>query len=97
MHSIHRAHQYKRIVFKAAGRSHSNKHIPQDILQQQHPPTPTPLHSLSCTEIFEGSTPQQLVAALQGRRLLAAGRKGKNLWLQLDGEGPMPLMHFGES
>jgi hypothetical protein len=49
-----------------------------------------------CAEIFEGSSPQQLVAALQGRRLLAAGRKGKNLWLTLEGQGPMPLMHFGE-
>ncbi|WIA32132.1 hypothetical protein OEZ86_002982 [Tetradesmus obliquus] len=46
-------------------------------------------------KIFGGSSPQQLVAALQGRRLLAAGRKGKNLWLSLEGAGPMPLMHFG--
>jgi hypothetical protein len=59
-------------------------------------PSHTPHHPYTVAEIFDGSAPQQLVSALQGRRLLAAGRKGKNLWLTLEGQGPMPLMHFGK-
>lgn len=78
-------------------------HCSQQQLQRQHyqqskAATSSTSHdnANAAAEIFEGSTPQQLVSALQGRRLLAAGRKGKNLWLTLEGQGPMPTMHFGE-
>uniref|UniRef100_A0A7S3QJP2 Formamidopyrimidine-DNA glycosylase catalytic domain-containing protein n=1 Tax=Dunaliella tertiolecta TaxID=3047 RepID=A0A7S3QJP2_DUNTE len=36
-----------------------------------------------------------LQSALEGRRLLEVKRKGKYLWFLLDGEGPIPLIHFG--
>ncbi|KAF5842509.1 Formamidopyrimidine-DNA glycosylase N-terminal domain-containing protein [Dunaliella salina] len=36
-----------------------------------------------------------LQSALEGRKLLEVKRKGKYLWFLLDGEGPIPLIHFG--
>lgn len=49
-------------------------------------------------EVFQGCTSEEVMAALQGKTLYAALRRGKNLWLQLDAElpgGPVPLLHFG--
>jgi formamidopyrimidine-DNA glycosylase len=43
----------------------------------------------------QGVTAEQLTAALLGRTLKHAGRKGKQLWLELDGDGPHPLFHLG--
>ncbi|KAG5183570.1 Formamidopyrimidine-DNA glycosylase H2TH domain-containing protein [Tribonema minus] len=43
----------------------------------------------------EGVTEEDVVAALKGRKLLHAGRKGKNLWLELEGKGKHPTMHLG--
>lgn len=40
--------------------------------------------------------PEELQAVLQGRVVLAARRRGKQLWLELD-QGPALLMHFGMS
>eukprot|EP00930_Biecheleria_cincta_P003803 TRINITY_DN104713_c0_g1_i1.p1 TRINITY_DN104713_c0_g1~~TRINITY_DN104713_c0_g1_i1.p1 ORF type:complete len:363 (+),score=60.97 TRINITY_DN104713_c0_g1_i1:102-1091(+) len=37
----------------------------------------------------------RLVKALKGRKLLKARRRGKQLWLELDGKGPALLMHLG--
>ena len=44
--------------------------------------------------VIQGVTPRRLVATLRGRRVKAAGRHGKHLWLELD-RGPCLLMHFG--
>ena len=46
--------------------------------------------------VFEGVTPHRFAAALRGRRVLGARRKGKHLWLELD-RRPWPLFHFGMS
>jgi formamidopyrimidine-DNA glycosylase len=43
--------------------------------------------------VFE-SPPPRVRAALEGRRVRAARRHGKHLWLELD-RGPALLMHFG--
>ena len=47
--------------------------------------------------VYAGVPPQEWEAALRGRRVLAACRWGKQLWLDLDGPGPHPLFHFGMS
>jgi formamidopyrimidine-DNA glycosylase len=44
--------------------------------------------------VFEGVTPARVAAALRGRRVRAARRHGKHLWLELD-RRPALLMHFG--
>ncbi|KXZ42162.1 hypothetical protein GPECTOR_192g308 [Gonium pectorale] len=48
-------------------------------------------------KVFEGHTPAEVVSALQGRTVLAARRKGKYMWLELDSPpgAPWPLLHFG--
>src|SRR5207245_1714140 len=44
--------------------------------------------------IVFGTPPARVRAALAGRRVRAARRHGKHLWLELD-RGPALLMHFG--
>jgi formamidopyrimidine-DNA glycosylase len=44
--------------------------------------------------VYAGVTPRRFAAALRGRRVKRAGRKGKHLWLELD-ERPWPVFHFG--
>jgi formamidopyrimidine-DNA glycosylase len=44
--------------------------------------------------VFEGVPPARLRRALAGARVLAARRKGKHLWLELD-RRPWPVLHFG--
>jgi formamidopyrimidine-DNA glycosylase len=44
--------------------------------------------------VFEGVRPARVTAALRGRRVRAAQRHGKHLWLELD-RRPSLLMHFG--
>jgi formamidopyrimidine-DNA glycosylase len=44
--------------------------------------------------VFDGVSPSRFAAALRGRRVVAARRKGKHLWLELD-RRPFPLFHFG--
>ena len=44
--------------------------------------------------VYTGVTPRRLAAALRGRRVRRAGRKGKHLWLELD-QRPWPVFHFG--
>jgi formamidopyrimidine-DNA glycosylase len=46
--------------------------------------------------VFEGVTSARFAAALRGRQVLGARRKGKHLWLVLD-RRPWPLFHFGMS
>jgi formamidopyrimidine-DNA glycosylase len=41
--------------------------------------------------------PGEIAAALTGRRLLAAHRRGKFLWAETDGEGPELGLHLGMS
>lgn len=56
--------------------------------------THTPL--LIPAEVFDGASSEQVVDALKGRKLLGAHRKGKQMWLTLEGDKPNVLMHFGE-
>jgi hypothetical protein len=51
---------------------------------------------LSCAELFDGASSSDVVSALRGRKLLGAHRKGKQMWLMLEGGKPNLLMHFGE-
>jgi formamidopyrimidine-DNA glycosylase len=44
--------------------------------------------------VFDGVTPARVAATLRGRRVRAAHRHGKHLWLELD-RRPALLMHFG--
>ncbi|MGH1345410.1 MAG: DNA-formamidopyrimidine glycosylase family protein [Nannocystales bacterium] len=44
--------------------------------------------------VYEGVSPEMVVAALRGARVLGAHRRGKQLWLSLD-RRPWPLFHFG--
>ncbi|HSB61010.1 MAG TPA: DNA-formamidopyrimidine glycosylase family protein, partial [Vicinamibacteria bacterium] len=46
--------------------------------------------------VFAGTTPRRFARALVGRRVEAVRRKGKHLWMELDGR-PWPLFHFGMS
>jgi formamidopyrimidine-DNA glycosylase len=46
--------------------------------------------------VFSGTTGAQVAAALKGRTVRGAGRKGKHTWLELDGR-PWPAFHFGMS
>ncbi|CAI7863558.1 unnamed protein product [Closterium sp. NIES-53] len=47
-------------------------------------------------KVLEGCSAEEVRAALQGRVVVGAGRKGKHLWLLLD-QPPMPLFHFGRA
>ncbi len=44
--------------------------------------------------VFVGVTPRRFSNALTGRRAVAAHRRGKYIWLELDAR-PWPLFHFG--
>jgi formamidopyrimidine-DNA glycosylase len=44
--------------------------------------------------VFQGVSPARVRRALLGRRVLAARRHGKHLWLELD-RRPWPCFHFG--
>jgi formamidopyrimidine-DNA glycosylase len=44
--------------------------------------------------VLDGATPGELRRALVGRRIVAARRHGKHLWLELD-RRPWPCFHFG--
>ncbi len=46
-------------------------------------------------EVIEGIQPCDLEVAVQGRTLVAANRKGKQLWFELDA-GPALMIHLGE-
>lgn len=54
------------------------------------------LRECCSAEVFDGSSAADLAAALKGRRVLGAHRKGKQMWLTLEGDKPNLLMHFGE-
>ncbi|KAJ9103600.1 hypothetical protein QFC20_004756 [Naganishia adeliensis] len=42
-----------------------------------------------------GITHEDYAKALVGRTITGCSRKGKMLWMDLSGEGPLPVMHFG--
>ena len=44
--------------------------------------------------VYAGLSPRAFAAALRGRRVRAAHRRGKHLWLELD-RRPWPAFHFG--
>ncbi|WOK98288.1 formamidopyrimidine-DNA glycosylase-like isoform X1 [Canna indica] len=46
------------------------------------------------SKVVEGVTPAELEAALTGKTIIAAHRKGKSLWLRLDSP-PFPTFQFG--
>jgi formamidopyrimidine-DNA glycosylase len=46
------------------------------------------------TKVIEGVSPSDFEAALLGKTVVSARRKGKNLWLQLDSP-PFPSFQFG--
>src|SRR5262249_40550709 len=46
--------------------------------------------------VFQGVSPAHVRRALVGRRVVAAHRHGKHLWLELNGR-PWPCFHFGMS
>jgi formamidopyrimidine-DNA glycosylase len=46
--------------------------------------------------VFQGVSPARVRRALVGRRIVAAHRHGKHLWLELD-RRPWPCFHFGMS
>jgi formamidopyrimidine-DNA glycosylase len=48
-------------------------------------------------EVFDGATSDDVVSALKGRKLLGAHRKGKQMWLMLEGDKSNILMHLGGS
>lgn len=45
-------------------------------------------------EVIDGIEPAKLQAALQGRTVKAAQRKGKHMWIDFD-SGPSLMLHFG--
>ena len=46
-------------------------------------------------EVIEGIAPEELEKVLTGRKLLQACRKGKQMWMELDGGAPALMFHFG--
>jgi hypothetical protein len=68
---------------------------------ESHTETNT-LHTACCAaadavaEVFDGASSEDVVSALQGRKLLGAHRKGKQMWLTFQGDKPNLLMHFGK-
>lgn len=46
-------------------------------------------------KVFQGITAPELKAALEGRTVVAAKRRGKQMWIELDGGSPALLIHFG--
>jgi formamidopyrimidine-DNA glycosylase len=44
--------------------------------------------------VYTGVSPRRFASALRGRRVLAACRRGKFIWLELD-RRPWPVFHFG--
>jgi len=44
--------------------------------------------------VFADTAPRTFARKLKGRRVTAASRRGKQMWLELD-ERPWPLLHFG--
>ncbi|PIM98216.1 DNA-(apurinic or apyrimidinic site) lyase [Handroanthus impetiginosus] len=46
------------------------------------------------SKVIDGVSPEDFEAALNGKTIVAAHRKGKNMWLQLDSP-PFPSFQFG--
>ena len=53
------------------------------------------LNRSNCAEVIEGIEPAKLQAALEGRTVQQAHRKGKHMWIEFD-SGPCLMLHFGE-
>ncbi len=47
-------------------------------------------------KVFEGVSPNDFAKHLKGQRITGAGRKGKQLWVELE-RRPWPLIHLGMS
>jgi len=54
----------------------------------------TGVATVNDTIVYEGVTPRRFAAALRGRKVLSAHRRGKHLWLELDTR-PWPTFHYG--
>lgn len=48
------------------------------------------------SKVIDGVSPVDLKASLEGKTIVAANRKGKNMWLELDSP-PFPTFQFGEA
>lgn len=46
------------------------------------------------SKVIKGVSPKDFEASLNGKTIVAAHRKGKNMWLQLDSP-PFPSFQFG--
>ena len=46
-------------------------------------------------EVIEGIPSEELQKVLTGRKLLKACRKGKQMWIEMDGGVPALMLHFG--
>jgi len=56
------------------------------------------IEDIKCTEdalVFDGITCEEFSNELRGRRLLDAKRYGKYFYLELEGDGRMPVLHLG--
>lgn len=53
-------------------------------------------HTAAHAEVFDNSSNEQLQKFLVGKKISAAGRKGKQMWLEFEGESRALLLHFGE-
>lgn len=48
-------------------------------------------------KVINGIAPRDLEAALRGRQIVGACRKGKQLWLDMGQSSPALMLHFGAS
>ena len=69
-----------------AGRRDLERHLAGKVI--------TGVATVNDTIVYEGVSPRRFAAALRGRTVLAARRKGKHLWLELD-RRPWPTFHYG--
>jgi hypothetical protein len=53
-------------------------------------------HTAIHAEVFDNSSNEELQKFLVGKKISAAGRKGKQMWLEFEGESRALLLHFGE-
>lgn len=48
------------------------------------------------SKVIDGVSPVDFKASLEGKTIVAANRKGKNMWIELDSP-PFPTFQFGEA
>jgi formamidopyrimidine-DNA glycosylase len=58
--------------------------------------TPKGRHPNAHVEVFDNSSSEELQKCLVGKKISTAGRKGKQMWLEFEGDSRALLLHFGE-